>query len=216
VQDLGIAAYGPVFGRIETGLADITVSHPAFQFELRGDAVWRWQNLYQVVVDLARSLGTASVIIFLVLSVVYRSLRLGLISIIPNFFPLVLTGAYLAFAGYNLEIVMVCNFTVCLGIAVDDTIHFLTRYLEEENTSASQDEAISKAFTGVGTALIMTTTVLVAGFSTVIFSESRDHKIFATMGALTIGAALFADLVFLPALLACFGPKKQQPADHTA
>lgn len=204
VQDLGIAAYGPVFQNVETGLDKITASHPAFRFKLRGDAVWRWQNLYQVVVDLAKSLGTASVIIFLVLSVVYRSLRLGLISIIPNFFPLVLTGAYLAFAGYNLEIVMVCNFTVCLGIAVDDTIHFLTRYLEEEKTSATHDEAISKAFTGVGTALIMTTTVLVAGFSTVIFSESRDHKIFATMGALTIGAALFADLVFLPALLGRF------------
>ncbi len=209
VQDLGIAAYGPVFERIETGLAAITKSHPAFSFELEGDAVWRWQNLYQIVVDLAKSLGTASLIILVVLSVVYRSLRLGLISIIPNFFPLALTGAYLALAGYNLEIVMVCNFTVCLGIAVDDTIHFLTRYLEEEATSASQDEAIRKAFTGVGTALIMTTTVLVAGFSTVIFSESRDHKIFATMGALTIGAALFADLIFLPALLGCFAKQRR-------
>lgn len=208
VQDLGIAAYGPVFERILMGLEPIRSSHPAFRFELRGNAVWRWQNLYQIVVDLAKSLGTASLIIFVVLSVVYRSLRLGLISIIPNFFPLVLTGAYLAFAGYNLEIVMVCNFTVCLGIAVDDTIHFLTRYLEEDATAASQDEAITKAFTGVGTALIMTTTVLVAGFSTVIFSESRDHKIFATMGALTIGAALFADLVFLPALLGCFAKRK--------
>lgn len=210
VQDLGIAAYGPVFERIESGLAEIKTVHPAFDFELRGDAVWRWQNLYQIVVDLAKSLGTASVIIFLVLSLVYRSLRLGLISLIPNFFPLVLTGAYLAVMGYNLEIVMVCNFTVCLGIAVDDTIHFLTRYLEEDELSDCRDEAIRKAFTGVGTALIMTTTVLVAGFATVIFSESRDHKIFATMGALTIGSALFGDLIFLPALLGRFAPKKSK------
>ena len=175
-----------------------------------GGAVWRWRNLYQIVVDLAKSLGTASIIIFLVLAVVYRSIRLGLISIIPNMFPLVFTGAYLELTGYHLEIVMVLNFTVCLGIAVDDTIHFLTRYLEERELTDSQDEAIRKAFTGVGTALIMTTTVLVAGFSTVIFSESRDHKIFATMGALTIGAALFGDLLFLPALLGRFAPKKSQ------
>lgn len=206
VQDLGIAAYGPVFTRVETGLAEIHTAHPNFKFELRGDAVWRWQNLYQIVVDLAKSLGSASLIIFVVLTVVYRSLRLGLISIIPNFFPLVLTGAYLALAGYNLEIVMVCNFTVCLGIAVDDTIHFLTRYLEEAEICESKDEAIRKAFTGVGTALIMTTTVLVAGFATVVFSESRDHKIFATMGALTIASALFGDLIFLPALLGRFAP----------
>ena len=125
-------------------------------------------------------------------------------------FPLVLTGAYLALTGYNLEIVMVCNFTVCLGIAVDDTIHFLTRYQEENAKTDDQDEAIRKAFTGVGTALIMTTTVLIAGFSTVMLSESRDHKIFATMGVLTIASALFGDLVFLPALLGRFA-RRQDP-----
>ncbi|MCP4175116.1 MAG: MMPL family transporter [Fuerstiella sp.] len=210
VQDLGIAAYGPVFERIEAGCAAIKQQHPHFDFELRGNAVWRWEHLYQVVVDLAASLGAASVVIFFVLAIVYRSIRIGLISIIPNMFPLVLTGAYLALTGYNLEIVMVCNFTVCLGIAVDDTIHFLTRYQEENAKTDDQDEAIRKAFTGVGTALIMTTTVLIAGFSTVMLSESRDHKIFATMGVLTIASALFGDLVFLPALLGRFA-RRQDP-----
>ena len=209
VQDLGIATYGPVFERLNLKLSELQLLHPEFEFELRGNAVWRWKNLYQVVVDLARSLGTASLIIFLVLSVVYRSIRIGLISLIPNLFPLVLTGAYLAVAGFNLEIVMVCSFTVCLGIAVDDTIHFLTRYLEEYQESEDQDESIRRAFTGVGTALIMTTIVLVSGFSTVIFSDSRNVRIFATMGALTISAALLADLIFLPALLARFGPRRK-------
>lgn len=211
VQDLGIAAYGPAFLRIEEGLAAIRQQHPEFDFELEGRAIWRWRNLYQIVVDLAKSLGTASIIILVVLTAVYRSVRLGLISLIPNLFPLVLTGAFLAVAGYNLEIVMVLNFTVCLGIAVDDTIHFMTRYREESLRTPDQDLAIRRAFTGVGTALIMTTTVLVAGFATVMFSESRDHKIFATMGALTIGSALFGDLVFLPALLRQFA----RPQDQT-
>lgn len=204
VQDLGIAKYGPVFERVEEGLTDIVKQHPEFSATLTGGAVRRWKNLYQIVVDLAKSLGSASFIIFVVLSIVYRSLRLGLISIIPNLFPLVFTGAYLAFAGYNLEIVMVCNFTICLGIAVDDTIHFLTRYLEERERCDDENTAIRNGFTGVGTALIMTTTVLVVGFSVVTLSESRDHRIFATMGALTIGAALLGDLLFLPALLKQF------------
>ena len=210
VQDLGIAAYGPVFERVQSGLTAIENRHPEFGFQLEGGAVWRWRNLYQIVVDLAKSLGTASFVIFLVLSVVYRSVRLGLISVIPNMFPLALTGAYLALTGYNLEIVMVCNFTVCLGIAVDDTIHFLTRFQEESRGTDDQDTAIRQAFTGVGTALIMTTMVLVAGFSTVILSESRDHQIFATMGVLTIGSALFGDLIFLPALLGRFAPKRRR------
>ncbi|MFN3191155.1 MAG: efflux RND transporter permease subunit [Aureliella sp.] len=209
VQDVGIAAYGPVFERIEAALIEIENQHPEFALSLTGRAAWRWRNLYQIVVDLALSLGSASVIIWIVLTCVFRSMRLGLISIIPNLFPLALTGTYLALAGYNLEIVMVCNFTVCLGIAVDDTIHFMTRYLDERDSASNNVEAIRSAFTGVGTALIMTTTVLVAGFGVVIFSDSRDHHIFAVMGAITVAAALFCDLVFLPALLAVFGGEKR-------
>ena len=145
-------------------------------------------------------------IIFVVLSLVYRSLRIGLISLVPNLFPLAVAGGYLVFTGQALEIVTVCAFTVCLGIAVDDTIHFLTRYEEERSLTKDSGEAINKAFSSVGTALIMTTIVLVTGFSTVLFSDSRDHFIFASMGAITLTAALFADLVFLPALLAYFIP----------
>lgn len=206
VQDLGIARYGPVFERVEASLAGFATQFSGFEFELVGSAARRWRNLYQIVVDLAASLGTASVIIFVVLAFVFRSVRIGLISIVPNLFPLVLSGTWLVVSGYNLEVVMVCCFTICLGIAVDDTIHFLSRYHEELKESSGTLEAIRRAFTGVGTALIMTTLVLVAGFSTVMFSGNRDYFIFAVMGAITIAAALFADLIFLPPLLARFAP----------
>ena len=204
VQDLGIARYGLVFQRINAALQKLESQHSLFSLELTGSAVWRWENLYQIVVDLATSLGSALVIIFLVLAVAYRSLRIGLIALVPNLFPLALTGAYLVWTGQSLEIVSVCAFTICLGIAVDDTIHFLTRYQEELKRASDPLDAIRKAFVGVGAALIMTTMILIAGFSTVLFSGLRDHRIFATMGALTISAALFGDLVFLPALIACF------------
>lgn len=207
VQDLGIAKYASVFERLEDRFATIMAANPGFVVELDGGAVWRWKNLYRIVMDLATSLGTACVIIFIVLGLVYRSLRIGLISIIPNVFPLALTGAGLVWMGQGLEMVSVCAFTVCLGIAVDDTIHFMTRYLECRAESKNNDEAIHRAFVGVGTALITTTIVLVAGFCTVLFSDSREHLIFAFMGIATFLSALFADLVFLPALLARFGPK---------
>jgi predicted RND superfamily exporter protein len=131
---------------------------------------------------------------------------LGLISVVPNLFPLAATGSLLFITGQNLEMVSVCAFTVCLGIAVDDTIHFLTRYQEELTKTDDRYEAIRKAFIGVGTALVMTTIVLVIGFAAVYLSDdARDHKIFTMMGILTVSTALFADLVFLPALLVRFG-----------
>ena len=207
VQDLGIAKYNDVFNRVSAGLKAVHADHPKFKFTLEGEPIWRWENLFQIVVDLATSLGVASLIIFAVLAMVYRSLRIGLISIIPNMFPLAASGAYLAVTGQSLEVVTVCAFTVCLGIAVDDTIHFLTRYQEEKARTNDDNVAIQNAFTGVGTALIMTTIVLVAGFGTVLLSDSRDHFIFASMAIITLSAALFADMVFLPALLAQFMSK---------
>jgi predicted RND superfamily exporter protein len=209
VQDLGIARYGPVFERVEAGLLQIGQEHPYFSFELTGTAAWRWRHLYQIVVDLAMSLGSAAVIIFGILGLVYRSVRIGLISVIPNVFPLAVTGAFLVLAGQSLEIVSVCAFTVCLGIAVDDTIHFLTRFREERDQTASDFEAIQRAFTHAGTGMIMTTLVLVAGFATVIFSDMREQRIFASMGALTVASALFGDLFLLPALLLRFSPARR-------
>ncbi len=206
VQDIGIAAYSEVFERLQKRLDAITTAHPGFRWELDGSAARRWRDLYRIVLDLATSLGTAIVIIFVVLTIAYRSLRIGLLSIIPNLFPLVATGTALVLVGQNLELVSVCSFTVCLGIAVDDTIHFLTRFQEEQERGGSRDAAIRRAFVGVGTALVMTTVVLILGFATAMLSDSRAHQIFAAMGIMTIGTALLADLLFLPALLARFAP----------
>ena len=208
VQDLGIAAYSDVFERIEAGLEKIASEHSSFDLSLEGGAIWRWRHIYQIVTDLATSLGTASVVIWLVLTVFYRSLRIGLISIVPNLFPLVATGAMLFCTGQHLEMVTVCVFTICVGIAVDDTIHFLTRYQEELRAGGDHQEVIRRAFTGVGSALLMTTIVLVAGLASAIVGDSRDARIFGIMGCLTLATALFADILLLPALLSRFAKTK--------
>lgn len=213
IQDAGIAAYAPVFERVQERLRRIEQHHPQFALSLAGDAIWRWENVYRIVIDLATSLGTASVIIWIVLMIAYRSVRLGLISIVPNVFPLVMTGAILYFAGQYLEIVTVCVFTICVGIAVDDTIHFLTRYVEESRRHENHSDAISAAFTGVGSALLMTTIVLVTGLMTAVMGDARDARLFGIMGAITLTSALAADIFLLPALLSRFGskPKSNTP-----
>lgn len=212
VQDRGIAAYGKPFERIEASFEALAKEHPGFRFELTGDAAWRWRNVFQIVSDLAKSLGTASIIIWIVLSLVYRSLRIGLISIIPNVFPLAATAAVLVVWGQHLEIVTVCVFTICLGIAVDDTIHFLTRYKEESREGGEHEDVISRAFAGVGSALLMTTLVLVTGMGSAILGDSRDARMFGIMGCLTLATALLADIAFLPALLRRFD-KRESPVE---
>ena len=77
-------------------------------------------------------------------------------------------------------------------------------------TVDSHDEAIRRAFTGVGSALLMTTIVLVTGMMTAVFGDARDARLFGIMAAITLTAALFADIFFLPALLSRFAkpPRK--------
>ncbi len=204
VQDIGIAKYGPVFSRVSKQLAAITQRHPGFQAELTGAAIWRWKNLYQIVTDLVASLGSEAFIISVLLGIAFRSWKLGLIAMVPNIFPLAITGAGMYLLGSSLELISVLAFTVCLAIAVDDTVHFLSRYSEEIKTCSSNDEAIHRAFVGVGSACIMTSVVLVCGFSTVLWSDTREHHIFASMGRAIIALAVIGDLIFLPAMLAVF------------
>jgi hypothetical protein len=172
--------------------------------QLQGDPVRRWRELYRIVTDLVLSLGSAAIVIFAVLAIAYRSLRIGLISVVPNLMPLVAAASWMAVTGQPLEIVSVCCFTICLGIAVDDTIHFLSRYQEERRHPQSIDEAIERAFQGVGTGMVMTTAVLVAGFASVTFSESRDYRVFGSLGAIMLLTALICDLFMLPRLLKQF------------
>jgi predicted RND superfamily exporter protein len=218
VADLGVARYYPVFERLKEQLKKLDADYPDFEFTLSGNPVERSGNLYQIVMDLVTSLGTASVIIFIVLTLVYRSLRIGLVTVIPNMFPLMFTGAVLALTGSPLNVAAVCAFTVCLGIAVDDTIHFMTRYHVERDAGYAVDEALKRSFTSVGTVLVMTTLILVAGTSTVLLSDLAGHRSFAMMAICTIGSALVGDLVILPAMLSWFRGKeddgdKQVPTD---
>ena len=204
VMDIGIAQYSTVFQRVEEGLKQIVGEHPEFRAQLAGSAIHRWRDLYRIVLDLGSSLGSETFIIICVLGLVFRSVRIGLIAMIPNVFPLVVCATWMVYTGQPLEIVTVCCFTICLGIAVDDTIHFLTRFEEELPRSASRKEAIRKTFEAVGTSMLMTTMVLVVGFFTVTFSDMRDQRIFASMGVMTMLTAMVGDLVILPAILAIY------------
>lgn len=215
VQDLGIAAYRPVFERLEGRLRELSETHPEFNFQMEGVPIRRGRELFSIVWDLVASLGTASIVILAVMTLAFRSWRIGLVTILPNTLPLAVTGAILWSMGESLELASVCSFTVCLGIAVDDTIHFLTHFRQQSERGQSVEDAIRGAVRSVGGSLVVTTVILVAGFSVVLTSELPGQRIFAAMACATISSALIGDLIFLPALLAIFG-RRQPDAVTTA
>src|SRR5690606_17316392 len=117
-------------------------------------------------------------VIFVCMTIGFRSLRLGLISIVPNLFPLVITAAVLVAVGQPLQLTSVIVFSICLGVAVDDTIHFLARFRRELATGGEVSEAVRRSFHAVGAALMTTTVVLLTGFASVLTSEMPSSRLF--------------------------------------
>jgi predicted RND superfamily exporter protein len=102
--------------------------------------------------------------------------------------------------GADLQTSNVVSFTVAVGLAVDDTIHFIVRY-QQERRQHPLALAITRTFRGAGHAIVLTSLLLVVGFSTLAFSQLTSTRHFGILAAVTMAAALMADLLLLPALL---------------
>ena len=209
MPDEGSHVLNPLFARIRDGLRAIGARHPEVDLHLTGTDVVARSNVNRMIDDLARSLAFAALIIFGVIALEFRSLRIGAISLLPNLFPLVLVGGALRLFDRPLQMGSAVLFTVLLGLAVDDTIHFLARYRREaarrspkgSPASVGPPGAIEAAFLAVGRAILITTCVLGTGFLTVGLSDVPTNRLFAWLSCLGLGGALIGDLLVLPALL---------------
>ncbi|MGK0475614.1 MAG: putative RND superfamily exporter protein [Oleispira sp.] len=144
----------------------------------------------------------ALVLISFLLIFALRSLKVGLISLIPNIMPAIL--AYGIWGMINGQIDTAVSVVVCLslGIVVDDTVHFLSKYLRaRREQSLDSEDAIRYAFKTVGNALLVTSTVLVGGFMVMQFSHFNPTNNMGMLLAITILMALLVDFLFLPPLL---------------
>jgi predicted RND superfamily exporter protein len=198
---LGASASIPALSRIEQSLAKLSVKHEPLRFRLTGVPLVISRSLHTINLDLAKSLGLAAIIIFGIVTLEFRSFRYGVICLIPNIFPLAVISAYLFFTTGSLQTMSVLVFTICLGIAVDDTIHFMTRFRTEFRECGDAQQAVKRSFNAVGKALVITTVVFVSCFGTCATSTIPVTRNFAHLACIGFVAALAGDLLILPALL---------------
>ena len=134
-----------------------------------------------------------------------RSVRYGLISMIPNSIP-----AFMAFGVWGLTVSQVnlavaAVFSISLGILVDDTVHFISKYRRgREVKGLGPEESIRYAFSNVASALMVTTAVLVVGFSLLTLSDFNLNAMSGSLTAITIAIALIFDFLILPPVLMYF------------
>jgi hypothetical protein len=166
--------------------------------EVNGETVYAAEGLETLGRELGWGLVGSCLIITFVLALALRSLRLALISIVPNVLPVMLICAV-----WHLDPVAAISFTVVLGIAVDDTVHMLTRH-RVESQFHDAPEAAARAVNWSFGPVLWTTVSLALGFSVLVVSGFPPNRTFGVLVASGLVLALVSDLVVTPALLATF------------
>ncbi len=163
-------------------------------------------KLYQTINDtivksLLSSMGLALFCITLFITIFLRSISIGIFSLIPNLFPLLVGLGYLKLTNHDIDSGVVVVLSVCLGIAVDDTLHFLTHFLDGREKKLTLRENFINVLHGTGNSLIITTVVLVLGFGIFAFSNHITNSNFGILSAIILACALIFDLILLPTLI---------------
>ncbi|MDO3380780.1 efflux RND transporter permease subunit [Gilvimarinus algae] len=170
---------------------------PESDYQLTG-LFMLYQNILQKLFrSQILSLGLVYIALGLAFWAIFRSFRLALIGLVPNVATTVSVLGVMGWAGIPLDLMTMTIASIAMGIAVDDTIHYMHRYREE----TGREGAIRRTHQSVGYALLYTTLIIVLGFSLLLFSDFIPSVQFGLLSGLAMSIALLADLTLLPTLL---------------
>lgn len=152
--------------------------------------------------NLLVSLAFAILLIATLMSAMFRSWRMALVSLVPNLIPLIMTAALMGYFGIPIKPSTVLVFSVAFGISVDDTIHYLAKYRQElGETNWSIRAAVVLALKETGVSMIYTSIILLCGFGIFCLSQFGGTAALGMLVALTLLIAMFSNLILLPSLL---------------
>ena len=201
VADLGSRRLEEIYDRVDASLARLEQDRPGWRFRLAGMSVVSARNIRQLVRDLGSSLVVEVLVIGCILAVAFRSPLAGIVSMLPNIFPLVVIAALLVITGRSLDPATVIVFNVCLGLAVDDTVHVLSALTRNRKEGVSIGSAVRRAVSEMGNAVVIGGVVLTVGFAAVTASSVPSLAGFGVLACAAVASATVAELLFLPALL---------------
>jgi predicted RND superfamily exporter protein/CRP-like cAMP-binding protein len=183
--------------RIEVRLAELP-EH--IQAGVTGNTVVLAQSIDAIARGQVQSLSIAAIFIFIILAILFSSARMGFIGLIPNILPVLLFFGLLGLTGVPLSAVTGLISCVVLGIAVDDTIHLMTRFNIEARERADEKEGALIALCSVARAVTITTVGLCLGFLVFTTGDLRNQTEFGALAALVLAFAWLIDVTFTPAL----------------
>ncbi len=179
---------------------------PALKMETTGVGLLWVKAADYIASSQLHGYAIAFTMIALLMCVIFRSIKVGLLSMVPNLTPVLLVLGYMGWQGLPLDYYRLLLATIAIGIAVDDTVHLVARMCREYASCGEYPLALQRSLAGVGPALVCTSIILVTCFSVLLGSEAQVIASFGiSLAAITL-AALIADLFLMPALLIVFKP----------
>lgn len=191
------ASVAALLGKIESRLAELPAGLSA---KATGDIVVLNGTLDDIARSQLRSIALAIFTIYAVLALLFTSFRVGLIALFPNVLPIAIFFGTLGFAGIPLDTSTSLIACIALGIAVDDTIHYLVRFNTDAKRTADEHKATSSALRGILRPVTFTTLGLCLGFLALTTSDLANQVNFGLLSAFTIASAWVIDVTLTPAL----------------
>ena len=185
----------------------LTASYPEIKVQITGSFALMMRLADDISKNQFKSLAIAAVVISLLLMVTLGSLQAGVMSIIPNLIPATLAFGLMGLLGIPLDTDTLMIAPLIIGIAVDDTIHFISHYRMSLAQNHNMKFALVETIKEVGQAITFTTLILGCGFFMLTFSDYLGLAKIGGFGSLAIFVALLCDLLFFPALIMIFKPK---------
>ncbi len=176
-----------------------------YKLTITGTSIVFLKGTNYLVRNLFISLALAICVIGLLMSLLFRSARMVLISLVPNMIPLIFTAAVMGYAGIAIKPSTILVFSVAFGISVDDTIHFLAKYRQELTVLQwNIRDSVLLAVRETGVSMMYTSIILFFGFGIFAASEFDGTRALGILVSMTLLVAMFSNLVLLPSLLLSF------------
>lgn len=174
---------------------------PELQVHPTGKLILQTRTSSNLILGQIQSLSLTAVVIFILLAAMFLSLRIGILAMIPNLFPIVVFFGLMSVTGAVLSPSTSIIASVVLGLAVDDTIHLMTRLSKRVRTTSEEEQALLQTFSTVGKPAFYTSALTFLGFITLCLSTFVPLREFGFLSAVTIVVVFLGDIVLLPALL---------------
>lgn len=200
VKDVGSNRIAALTKDIQ-GFVSQEVNPEILSTRITGTGVIFDKNNEYIRESLISGLAIAFAAISLIMALLFKDWKMVIVSLIPNIFPLLFGAALMGFFQIALDAPTAIIFTIAFGIAVDDTIHFLSKYKLERMSGKTMEESLQATFIETGKAIIITSIVLFFGFLILLFSKTPGIVFVGILVAGTLFSAVIADLLLIPLLI---------------